>query len=251
MTPEERQLIDDLYLRMREASTDDRDREAEAHINQQVRQFPLAPYLLTQTVLVLEQNAEEQANYIQDLEARIQELEQAQRGGPGTSSGGGGGFLGRGRSVGTPPASGRRDDQGYDARYEEPQGRPQSGSGIPQIGSRAGEYGAPYGQGGGRPPMGSPIPPQAPPGAGIPPQQPPAQAASGGGGFLKTALATAAAVAGGVLVMDALKGMMGGSGANAKQGELNDSNNDPADYQSSSSSSPVFNDDNNDPGGDL
>lgn len=248
MTPEERQLIDDLFMRMREASVEDRDREAEAHINQQVRNNPLAAYLLTQTVLVLEQNAEEQAQYIQELEARIQELEQNQRGGQG-GTGGGGGFLGRGRSVSGPSASGRRDDQTYDARYEEPQGRPTSGSGIPQIGSRAGEYGAPYGTGGGRPPMGSPIPPQAPPGS-LPPQQPPAQATSGGGGFLKTALATAAAVAGGVLVMDALKGVMGGGGganANSKPGEFNDSNNDPADYQSSSSSSPIFNDDNNDP----
>ena len=45
------------------------------------------------------------------------------------------------------------------------------------------------------------------------PQQQPA--ASGGGGFLKGALATAAGVAGGALIYDQMKGMFGGGSGQA------------------------------------
>jgi hypothetical protein len=55
MTPEERQLIAGLFDRMRSYGLPDKDREAEALINQSVRANPDAPYMLVQSVLVQEQ----------------------------------------------------------------------------------------------------------------------------------------------------------------------------------------------------
>ena len=55
MTPEERQLIAGLFDRMRSYGAPEKDREAEALINQSVRANPDAPYMLVQSVLVQEQ----------------------------------------------------------------------------------------------------------------------------------------------------------------------------------------------------
>ena len=54
MTPEERQLIADLFDRMRQYGSPEKDRDAEALINQQVRAIPDATYMLVQSVLVQE-----------------------------------------------------------------------------------------------------------------------------------------------------------------------------------------------------
>ena len=85
MTPEERQLLTELFERVRTASGNMRDPEAEAFIAEQVRAQPYAPYLMAQAVIVQEEGLKKAA-------ARIEELERAQaqsQSAPQT-----GGFLG-------------------------------------------------------------------------------------------------------------------------------------------------------------
>ena len=68
MTPQERQLIDDLFDRLSKLENSPRDRDAEAAILEGLRRAPNAAYALVQTVLVQDE-ALKRAN------ARIQELE--------------------------------------------------------------------------------------------------------------------------------------------------------------------------------
>jgi hypothetical protein len=51
MTPEERQLLTELFDRVRSASGNHRDPEAEAFIAEQIRAQPYAPYLMAQAAL--------------------------------------------------------------------------------------------------------------------------------------------------------------------------------------------------------
>ena len=179
MTPEERQLIAGLFERMRGFGAPDKDREAETLINQSVRAQPDAPYMLVQSVLVQEHALQEAGNRIQALEDQVRALQGAGRA-PAQGSGSflGGLFGGGGRSE--PP-------------------RAAAGS-VPVIGSRATPTasGSPWSQGQ----------------AAAPPQ---AQAPAAGGGFMKSAMATAAGVAGGMLLADGIRNMMGGSHAGQAQ----------------------------------
>lgn len=171
MTPEERQLISDLFDRLRSYSAPDKDREAEDFINRSVRSYPDAPYLLVQSVLVQEQALQQADERIRDLEARVRELE-----GPPARQGGSflGGLLGGNRAPDT------------------------SRSSVPQVGARAtgSTYDAPR-----------PWSQQA----GQQPQAPQQQ----GGSFMRTALSAAAGVAGGMLLADGIRSMMGGNAAHA------------------------------------
>jgi hypothetical protein len=177
MTPEERQLIADLFDRMRQYGSPEKDRDAEALINQQVRAIPDATYMLVQSVLVQEHALREADQRMQDLEARVRELEEPP---PPRREASGGSFLGG--------LLGGRSD-------------PARPSSVPPTGSRvsATDYGRPGPYGSDRD-MGAP-PPPAPP----PPQ---------GGGFLRSAMSTAAGVAGGMMVADTIRNMLGG-GAHA------------------------------------
>lgn len=172
MTPEERQLISDLFDRMRSYGAPEKDRDAEDLINRSVRTNPDAPYLLVQSVLVQEQALQQADARIQDLEARLRELEPPQR-----SSGS---FLG-----------------GIFGGSKEPA---RSGS-VPTIGSRAQA-----------PAYDSPRPWGQQPGQ---PMQAPMQQQAAGGGFMRTALSAAAGVAGGMLLADGIRSMMGGGSAHA------------------------------------
>lgn len=179
MTPDERQLITDLFERMRGYGTPEKDRDADQLINQQVRANPDAAYMLVQSVLVQEQA-------LQAANDRVLELEEQLRGMEQPRSARSGSFLG---SV-----------WGNNSRRDE---APRAGS-VPQVGSRAtpsayASQSTPWSQ-------------NAPP----PPQQ--AQASGGfGGSFMRTALGTAAGVAGGMLLADSIRGMMGGGSAHASQ----------------------------------
>jgi hypothetical protein len=176
MTPDERQLIDGLFERMRAYDLPQKDRDAEALIDQAVRATPDAPYMLVQSVLVQEQALEAANARVQDLEARIRELE-----GPQQQQAGGsflGGLFGGGRP--------------------EPERR--AGS-VPAIGSRAGGMPSMY-----------PGRPQ--------PAQEAAQPATGG--FMRSAMATAAGVAGGMLLAEGIRNMMGGSSAQAQTATASD-----------------------------
>ncbi|MCP4619735.1 MAG: DUF2076 domain-containing protein [Bradyrhizobium sp.] len=175
MTPQERQLIDDLFDRLSKLEGSPRDRDAEAAIMDGLRRAPNAAYALVQTVLVQDE-ALKRAN------ARIQELES--RGGEQQQSGG---FL-----------DSMRDavfGQGQPPRGSVPNaGRPvwNSGQAMPPGYGQAPGYGQPYGA----------------------PQQPPPIPGGGGGGgsFLGTAAAAAAGVVGGSLLLSSIRGMMGGGG---------------------------------------
>ncbi|TLG79188.1 DUF2076 domain-containing protein [Methylocystis sp. B8] len=75
MSPEERQLIAGLFERIKSAASTPRDQQAEAFINEQVKAQPAAPYLLAQTVIVQDQALQGANARIEELEARVQELE--------------------------------------------------------------------------------------------------------------------------------------------------------------------------------
>jgi len=187
MSPEERQLLVDLFGRIRQNANNPRDREAETFIADQVRAQPYAPYLLAQTVIVQDQALRAANERLQQLEQRVHELESE------GSRQGSGGFLGSlfgGGDRSPPPSS----------------VPPTRWGGGPQGG-------APYGQGqgqnyGGPPPQGGYAPQQGGPWAGGPPQY----QQGGGGGFLKGALGAAAGVAGGVLLADSIRGLFHGAG---------------------------------------
>ncbi len=160
MNAEEKQLIEDLFARLRNFDGGDKDLEAQALIQDLIRRSPDAPYYLAQTVIVQQQAVER-------AEARIRELEAATR--QQQQSGRGGSFLG--------------------------------GSSVPQSGSR---YTSP-------PPQYGPSETAAPPQPNSPwgsPARP-----GGGGGFLSSALSTAAGVAGGVFLADGIRSLFGGGQA--------------------------------------
>jgi hypothetical protein len=181
MTPEERQLITGLFDRMRSFGAPEKDREAEALIAQSLRGNADAPYMLVQSVLVQEQALQAANSRVQDLEDQLRAMDGGGEPRPSRS----GSFLG-----------GRWGGQ----RGEEPR------SSVPQVGSRATpsayETRTPWSQG-----------------APQPQAQQPAPAASSGGGFMKSALATAAGVAGGMLLADSIRNMMSG-GAHASPSPL-------------------------------
>src|SRR5215510_7668835 len=221
MNADERQLISQLFERMRNYGMPEKDREAEALIKELVRANPDAVYMLVQSVLVQEQALEATNARVQELEEQVRSMEESDRSRGARS----GGFL-----------------SGYwgSRSAQEPR------SSVPQVGSRATPtaYGsrdegrAPWSQ--------SPAPPQASP----------AQPAASGG-FMRSALATAAGVAGGVLVADSIRNMLGG-GAHAgsrhdsdsyeEETYVDDRDNDPG--TGSGTEQAGYEDDGNDPGFD-
>ena len=177
MTPQERQLVDDLFDRLTKVESAPRDPDAGAAIAQGQRKAPNALYALVQTVLV-------QDEALKRAHARIQELE---GGGEAQQSGG---FLDSMRETifGQAPQRGSVPN----VRPPELPGRPTWNSGqVMQQAQNPGQYNqAPYGQ---PQPYGAP---QAPMG--------------GGGSFLGTAAAAAAGVVGGSLLLGSIRSMMGG-----------------------------------------
>jgi hypothetical protein len=92
MLPNERQLITDLFERMRSYGAPQKDTEAEALIVQLARQNPDAGYMLVQSVLVQEQALAQAQEQINGLESRVRQLEAGSaRAAP---QAGGGSFLG-------------------------------------------------------------------------------------------------------------------------------------------------------------
>jgi hypothetical protein len=179
MTPQERQLVDDLFDRLSKLEGTPRDPDAIAAIAQGLRQAPNAVYALVQTVL-LQDEALKRAN------SRIQELEAGGAGEQRPS----GGFLDSMRDA----IFGQDQQKGSVPNVRPPDmaSRPTWNSGqVLQQAQSPGQYNqGPYGQ-----PYGAP---QAPMGGG-------------GGSFLGTAAAAAAGVVGGSLLLGSIRSMMGGS----------------------------------------
>lgn len=179
MTPQERQLVDDLFDRLARLENAPRDPNASAVIAEGLRKAPNAVYAMVQTVL-LQDEALKRAN------ARIQELQAAQAP-QGEQSGG---FLdsmrattfgstpqGHGSVPNVPPPESRPVwNSGQVMQQAHPPGYAQPGYGAPSVGQ-------PYGA----PPVG------------------------GGGSFLGTAAAAAAGTIGGSLLLGGIRNMMGGS----------------------------------------
>ena len=198
MTPQERQLIDDLFDRVSKLESAPRDSDAMAAIAQGLRQAPNAVYALVQTVL-LQDEALKRAN------SRIQELEAGHA--PEQSQPGG--FLDSMRET----IFGQSQPRGSVPNVRPPEipNRPvwNSGQALQQA-----QHSGPYDQGANAQPS---YPPQASyPQASYPqgsyPQaygapQPPM---GGGGSFLGTAAAAAAGAVGGSLLLGSIRSMMGG-----------------------------------------
>ncbi|WP_441238312.1 DUF2076 domain-containing protein [Bradyrhizobium sp. 930_D9_N1_4] len=184
MTPQERQLVDELFDRLSKLENAPRDPDAIAAISDGLRKAPGAVYALVQTTLLQDEALKRAHHRIQELEAG-QAPEQAQSGG----------FLdtmrdtlfGGGPSRGSVPNVPQREQRPV---WNTGQAMPpqQPGYGQPP-------YGQAYGQG----------PGQQAPGYGAPP------VGGGGGSFLGTAAAAAAGVVGGSLLLSSIRGMMGGS----------------------------------------
>jgi hypothetical protein len=184
MTPQERQMVDDLFDRLSGVEGAPRDPDAATAIAQGLRKAPNALYALVQTVLVQDE-ALKRAN------SRIQELEAA--GPPAQNQSGG--FLDSMRDT----VFGRDPSRGSVPNVPPPAGRPVWNSGqVLQQGQAPGHYDeAPYGQ---PSPYGQPQPYGAPQGP-----------MGGGGGFLGTAAAAAAGMVGGSLLLNSVRSMMGGN----------------------------------------
>jgi hypothetical protein len=196
MTPQERQLVDDLFDRLSRMEGAPRDPDAAAAIAQGLRVAPNAIYPLVQTVLVQDE-ALKRAN------SRIQELES--QGAPQQGQGGGfldtmrGAILGQGQSQGSVP----------NVRPPEVGSRPVWNSG--QVLQQGGQYDAGhYDQSGYGQPYGGP---QAPMGGGMMGggMLGGGMGSGGGGSFLGTAAAAAAGVVGGSLLLNSIRSMMGGN----------------------------------------
>ncbi|MGV2073076.1 MULTISPECIES: DUF2076 domain-containing protein [Rhizobium/Agrobacterium group] len=190
MSPEERQLLTQLFDRVRQASSTPRDREAESLIEGELRSQPYATYYLAQAVIIQEKGLEAATAKIRDLEDQIahlqDELSRGQAQPPAPQQGGG--FLG-----------------GISSIFG-------GGNQAPAPSRNAGPWGAAPAQSRGYDDYSRSAPPQSGPWGSQAPagnswqqmgQQP--AAAPAGGGFLRGALTTAAGVAGGVLVADAVR----------------------------------------------
>jgi hypothetical protein len=198
MTPQERQLVDDLFDRLSKVENAPRDPDASAAIAQGLRNAPNALYTLTQTVL-LQDEALKRAN------SRIQELEQA----GATAQSQSGGFLDSMRDT----IFGQKPSQGSVPNVPPPSpSRPVWNSGqVLQQSQGPGSYDqghydqGPYGQSSyGQGSYGQGY------GGGQPYGGPPSPFGGGGGSFLGTAAAAAAGVVGGSLLLNGIRGMMGG-----------------------------------------
>jgi hypothetical protein len=132
MSPEERQLLVGLFERTKSAAAGPRDQEAETFINEQIKQQPAAPYLLAQTVIVQDQALQGANARIEELEAKVKELQSKPAGGFL-----GGLFGGGQRQAPPPPRRPAPPPQGG------PWGQPAAppyGYGAPQAGTESGGF---------------------------------------------------------------------------------------------------------------
>jgi len=181
MTPQERQLVDDLFDRLSKLENAPRDPDAIAAISDGLRKAPGAVYALVQTTLLQDEALKRAHNRIQELEA-AHAPEQAQSGG----------FLDTMRDT----LFGGSPSRGSVPNVPPRDARPVWNSGGAMQQTQPGYGQPPYGQGPGQGPG---------QGYGAPPM------GGGGGSFLGTAAAAAAGVVGGSLLLSSIRGMMGGS----------------------------------------
>lgn len=175
MTPQEQQLVNELFARLAQLERAPRDPDAERLIAEGVKKAPNAAYALVQTALVQDE-ALKRAN------ARIEEL-QAQLGGGAQPQRQQTGFL----------------DTMRDALF----GRNEPHGSVPTVRPQSAQ---PAGPSGGEPQSGY-APPR--PGPAMVPSYPPGPTFGSGGSFLGTAASAAAGVIGGGLMLDGIRSMFG------------------------------------------
>jgi hypothetical protein len=177
MTPQERQLIDDLFDRLAKLENAKRDPEAMSAIMQGLRKAPNAVYALVQTTLVQDEALKRANDRIEELEALAGQQNQS------------GGFLDSMRD-----AIFGQNQQGSVPNVRAPElagGRPawNTGQVLQQSPGQYNQPGSAQSAGAQQAPFGG-----------------------GGGSFLGTAAAAAAGVVGGSLLLNSIRGMMGGGG---------------------------------------
>jgi hypothetical protein len=195
MTPQERQLIDELFERLASLENSPRDPDAERAIIEGLRRAPHAPYAMVQTVLVQDEALKRANARIEELEAGPPEAHEPPRG-----------FL----------------DNMRDTLF----GREERRGSVPSV--RPGGQGTSGVWGAGPNNPNSP-PPPPPPGYGsygggpeyAPGPQYGAGPGSGGGSFLGTAAASAAGVIGGAMLLNSIKSMFGPSHGSASASAFN------------------------------
>ncbi len=211
MTPQERDVIAGIFDRLKQAANQPRDPEAERYISDRLREQPYAPYAMAQAVYVQEQALTNLQTQVEDLQEQIRNLQnQAPAAAPAQSGGFLSGIFGGSPRPAEPPRAGS-----VPAFGQRPAGQPSSAWNTPQPGQM---QAAPMQQ----PGMGQPQQPG--PWAG----QAAAAQPSRGGGFMATALTTAAGVAGGMMLGNALTNAFGGGKASASESK-------PADASSNTS----------------
>ena len=190
MTPEERQLLEGLFERIKSAAPEGADKEAEEFIGKSIQAMPHAGYVLSQAVIVQEEALKAAVAKIEELETSVKELQEKAEKASANN-----GFLGGlGKSIfgGGEPEPAAREERPFRS----------GGSGVPST-RRAGSG------------ISVPPPPGGQPGSafnqqGAAPGQPGQPASGGGGTFLKGALGAAAGVAGGMLLANAVGGLFSG-----------------------------------------
>lgn len=185
MTPEERNLISGLFDRLSQANNQPRDPEADQLIRSKVSEIPAAPYLLVQSLLVMQQAVSNAQNRIAALEKQL-----AENRAPGTQQGAGSFLAGVASLFGG----------------GQPHGQPQRATPPPA-------------------PPPAPMQPAQPQAYNYPPPVSQPSPRGGGGGFLQGALSTAAGVAGGALLFQGIENLIGHnpgpfSGASTSSGGL-------------------------------
>jgi hypothetical protein len=166
MTPQEQELISQLFARLRQTSVQQQDREAAELIRRLSAEQPDAAYKLVQTALVQDMALNQAQARIAELEKRVVDADAAQ---PAQRSG----FL------------------------------PQQ----PALRS-----GGPWGRS-------EPMPAAAPPAAAMGAAPMAANPMAGGGGFLRTAAATAMGVIGGSMLFQGIQSMFGHDAGSALAGQ--------------------------------
>jgi hypothetical protein len=189
MTPQERDVIAGIFDRLKQAANQPRDPEAEAFIAERLREQPYAPYAMAQAVYVQEQALLNLQAQTEELQAQVQSLQNR----PAEPAPQSGGFL-----------------SGIFGGGDRPADAPARAGSVPPFPQRQAQAPSGAWSGQARPPGSAP--------AGGPQEQPQpgpwtnqqAQPPGRGGGFMASALTTAAGVAGGMMLGNVLTNAFGG-----------------------------------------
>lgn len=181
MDHNEQSMIGDLFARLKQAEQQagPRDPAAEQEIAAAVGRQPAAPYYMSQVILIQEQTVQAQNQRIQELEKQLAERPAA-----------GGGFLGGLFGGGAVPGPSAAAPAAERTPVMTPGSTPATAAGMG---------------------FGKSTAPASPSRGWSQPTQP------AGGGFMASALTTAAGVAGGIMMANALTGLFGASEAEASE----------------------------------